>query len=324
VNYVTKKNIVLIIIAALFVTGVFFITEYRNKNAQKALYSAQDASILATSSSAEEVVANETDSDGDGLHDWEEVLWGTDAHNPDTDGDGTSDGVEINAGRNPLMKKTKTVDDSFNALAKIAAKSASSSEELTLTDTFGRDVFSKYMVLRQSGQIDDKTQQQQLINDILLNQQYAVTPKVYTDAELVLNPDTDAAAAQHYADQLSAAFKQNLIPSRNEGIIVKDSLDKGDSAVLKELDPIIVSYKALEKALIAIPAPKLIFANHKNVVNSVSELIFVDESLKKTDVDPIVSLQGLGRIQTASQALYDSVQAIKNYLTTVGVTLNLQ
>src|SRR3990167_5885058 len=41
------------------------------------------------------------DSDNDGLKDWEEALWKTDAHNPDTDGDGTTDNHEILAKRDP-------------------------------------------------------------------------------------------------------------------------------------------------------------------------------------------------------------------------------
>src|SRR3989338_908000 len=42
------------------------------------------------------------DADNEGLKDWEEELWHTDALKPDTDGDGTSDGEEIKLGRNPL------------------------------------------------------------------------------------------------------------------------------------------------------------------------------------------------------------------------------
>src|SRR3989344_2117840 len=38
---------------------------------------------------------NQPDTDGDGLRDWEEELWGTQKNNPDTDGDGVSDGEEI-------------------------------------------------------------------------------------------------------------------------------------------------------------------------------------------------------------------------------------
>ncbi len=44
------------------------------------------------------------DQDGDGLKNWEEVIWKTDPQNPDTDGDGVGDGEEIKQGRDPLVK----------------------------------------------------------------------------------------------------------------------------------------------------------------------------------------------------------------------------
>ncbi len=48
------------------------------------------------------------DTDGDGLLDWEEALWGTDPKNKDTDRDGTSDGEEVALHRNP--KKAGPMD----------------------------------------------------------------------------------------------------------------------------------------------------------------------------------------------------------------------
>lgn len=44
----------------------------------------------------------EEDSDGDGLADGSEQVWGTDSHNQDTDGDGMRDGWEVQYGLNPL------------------------------------------------------------------------------------------------------------------------------------------------------------------------------------------------------------------------------
>lgn len=48
------------------------------------------------------VGVSDTDSDGDGLTDWEEDQLGTDPQNPDTDGDGLPDGWEIAHGLDPL------------------------------------------------------------------------------------------------------------------------------------------------------------------------------------------------------------------------------
>ncbi|MDB5259586.1 MAG: hypothetical protein JWO73_794, partial [Candidatus Taylorbacteria bacterium] len=215
-NYVTKKNIVLIVIAALFVTGVFFITEYRNKNAEQAIYLSKSADIIATSTvmSEEEIAANNVDSDGDGLHDWEEVLWSTDPKNPDSDGDGTPDGAEVAAGRNPLVKKTKSADDSFAALARKASAS-SSKETLTITDEFGRDFFSKYMELRQSGKAKDKDAQAGVIDELLSSSKYNVAPRTYNDNDLILKNNSDKDSLQLYSDQIGTIFKKNTVSSRN-------------------------------------------------------------------------------------------------------------
>ena len=58
---------------------------------------------LNTPKTKEEIVQNlNKDSDGDGLKDWEEKIYGTRVDNADTDGDGTSDGEEIKLSRHPL------------------------------------------------------------------------------------------------------------------------------------------------------------------------------------------------------------------------------
>lgn len=44
-----------------------------------------------------------TDTDGDGLTDVQEILYGTNPNNPDTDGDGVNDGAEVAAGTDPLV-----------------------------------------------------------------------------------------------------------------------------------------------------------------------------------------------------------------------------
>jgi len=50
------------------------------------------------------------DTDGDGLKDWEEILYGTSINNPDTDNDGISDYIEIKNGTNPLSFKNDNND----------------------------------------------------------------------------------------------------------------------------------------------------------------------------------------------------------------------
>jgi hypothetical protein len=63
-------------------------------------------SLIATSDTKGSTEATDAakDTDGDGLHDWEETLWKSDPNKTDSDGDGTSDGDEVKANRDPAKK----------------------------------------------------------------------------------------------------------------------------------------------------------------------------------------------------------------------------
>jgi hypothetical protein len=59
------------------------------------------------------------DSDHDGLTDAEEIILGTDPHNPDTDGDGLPDGWEVQHGLNPLNPADAGADPDSDGLSNL-------------------------------------------------------------------------------------------------------------------------------------------------------------------------------------------------------------
>jgi len=88
-------------------------------------YSSQGNSVgTETKTPSSQRSETATDSDNDGLKDWEEVLWKTDPKNPDTDGDGTPDGEEIKTWRNPLVRapNDKFLTDEIASEIKTSAK----------------------------------------------------------------------------------------------------------------------------------------------------------------------------------------------------------
>jgi hypothetical protein len=98
-----------------------------------------------------DTLAQNTDTDGDGLKDWEEALWSTDPENTDTDGDKTSDGEEVLANRDP---NKKAPNDGL-AEVKIAQKSVvpniyESFTKNSLTDSVSQDLFSYYLQTKQN------------------------------------------------------------------------------------------------------------------------------------------------------------------------------
>ena len=95
------------------------------------------------------------DSDGDGLKDWEELLWKTDPNKADTDSDGTNDNEEITLNRNPLKAGP---DDKISDKEDLVAqeKAVSDSKQNTLTASYARKFLTEYMTLKkQKGVLTD-------------------------------------------------------------------------------------------------------------------------------------------------------------------------
>ncbi|MEK7213556.1 MAG: thrombospondin type 3 repeat-containing protein [Patescibacteria group bacterium] len=283
----------MIFLAILLVGGAFVFAEYRNKKA-KAIYSSTEIAKVDTISDD----AQKQDSDGDSIPDWEEILLGTDPKDP----------------------KSKAVAGSKNTVTKDLTKTP---EKLDQIDTVSREFFARYMELRQMGLSKDKTSQEDLAlktaSGIVLPQS-----KVYKTSDILIKTDISKEVVKQYGNEVGIIFKKYSIKSRNEAVIAKDAMDKENPEILKEIDPIILSYKNILNNLLKVKAPQTMSQIHLDLVNSVSSLIFVAELLKKSGIDPIAGLQGTGGYLKAMEDFNSAFNAVKSYLTFLGITYTAQ
>jgi hypothetical protein len=307
---ITHKNIVLIFVSATIIGGAFALAEFRNLHTQKVVYSAP-VTALANDISSD---TQSLDTDKDGLKDWEEVLLGTDPKKADTDGDGTSDGQEVIQNRNPLVKGP-------NDSTKQTVKAGAAKTELSPTEKLARNFFSQYMELAQSGYGDDADSQAALANQVIQNDMVITKPKTYTTTDIIVASDTSDAAVRTYANAVGELIKKYNDPKfRNELVIAKEALEKEDFSGLKELDPIISSYKNILNGLVKIPVPLTLADTHLTMINGFNILIFSGEALRKMDTDALSGIQGSSIWLTGADGLNKAFNSLKTMFSEKKIT----
>ncbi len=281
------RNVILIFIAILLVGGAFVFAEYRNQKTPET-YVANEISVM------NDKLDSGIDTDGDGLKDWEEILVGSDPRDAKSKGDISSKASEI-----------KDAGDK--------------KEPLTSTELLSRDFFARYMELRKMGISGDKQSQEDAMNQSVISVIGTMQAKSYSISNIIIDSDTSTNAIKSYGDKVNTILNKYAVKSRNEGIIAKDAVDKQDMKILNELDPIIASYKNMLNELLKTKVPNTISQLHLDLINSLSGLIFVAESFKKIEKDPVAGIQGAGNYLKYAEAFNNSYNGIKSYLNFVGV-----
>jgi hypothetical protein len=158
-KYLPSKNFIIALSAAIVLVVVIIILNYWRPSTTKYENNNSIASNTNATSSAMTL-----DSDGDGLPDWKEILYGTDPHNIDTDGDGTPDGEEITENRDPLKANTAPKGQEANdkidpTLVAQQQEATAEYEKLNSTQKIAEDLMSNIIASQPAdgSQIDQTT-----------------------------------------------------------------------------------------------------------------------------------------------------------------------
>ncbi len=265
------------------------------------------------------------DSDGDGLKDWEEKLYGTAVDNADTDGDGTSDADEITQSRDPLKRGPKdkmsqpTTDSRLpdqndlekNNLTYGLAKSLAESGVFSAIDESGEvrsNDFLKRLSLPQNAD-----------PDVLLSQAAVMTVK-----DLHINPDNSPATVKKYFNALYDIFAKHITPvqTRSDVAILIEALENNDYSKLADLDPIIRALERTVAEVKKVPVP----SDYQNLV--VTELNYILETKRAAEIfrntasDPIATAIIARRRIDIFRELALTHQKIKTLLTSKGVSFD--
>jgi len=311
-NLRPSKKIIYLLIACLLALGLivvaaeipadFKFTDSLKKNSRNDKYSAnptgsQEFGASNNSGAFEQSLS--ADDDKDGLKNWEENLWGTDPKNSDTDEDGTKDGEEVVVGRNPLVKGpadkiTTETGISFSGQASGQGR-ATIGEDLPETETFGRELFSKYLAAKQSGAVNEEA----LVGDLVQKYEFNQTAKQYTAKDITVIPrkDSNLTILKEYGNALGLVISQNLpkAGAETEFEIFKRAIQTNSPETLAKLDPIAARYERIVRGALGLKVPEEAVSAHLVFLNSFEAALADLRGMKKTFSDPIVGLWSINR-----------------------------
>ena len=234
------------------------------------------------------------DTDGDGIPDWEENLWGTDPTKAETVA-GVPDSTTI--------AKLKAQQD-----ANSGTDASSTNQNITKTDQFSRDLFSTVSSLSENGTMDQNTADQ-ISSSLASKIQNPVIRKVYTLADIKVTTSVTTATIQKYSNALNSAYPTTQPKYAVIDILQQITADPNnpDVSVLSELDPIIQEINNSINAMVKIPTPQTFVTLHLNVLNGFERILENLNDIQLYSTDPVVALGGISQYQTNATALLANI-----------------
>lgn len=266
--------------------GVWYFIQYRRK---QEIIQAKSAQATINSLAIQGIQKiNTADTDGDGVLDWEEALWGTDYKNPDTDGDGTRDDIEI------AEKRTK------------APKTTQSSQ--TYTHSLGRDIYATIAVLKQSDQLTPENQDRlssELASEII----DAVSPPVYGVSDITTIPKTTTSTDTYRTTVANSVSQYQLQPTIIQGIFsaIQDGTPLPTSAITATSDT-----ADFVRVLQSVSVPTDLVQAHLGLLNAVAAINYHMHAFVRYETDPLSAIGSMFYFDTALGAYTTALQQMYN------------
>lgn len=271
----------------------------------------------------EEALARLTrDTDGDGLKDWEEKIYGTNPEKTDTDGDGTPDGEEIKTSRNPLRPGP---DDALALPAPFpdtANKTNAIANELigkSLTQIIAKSIAGDPLSPELKNPESLKNYVEKLGTTNLLS---SVIPPETRDFKI--SKDNSPIAVKKYFNTVTEILARNFSDVESDIIILFRAAEQNDITELRLLDKNIAALEQAVKEMKETPTPSQWTAFAKQETLYLTQTLAAVKILRSAEEDPASAMfifkERLAIIDNAD-ALYRETAVS---LTKAGITFTAQ
>ena len=302
-RYLPSKKFILIISAGVVLAVVIFMIFFMSSSGENFITGDKKENSALKIENQTIISLIQNDSDGDGIADWEEALWGTDKNKKITFND-MPDATYIEN-----KKKELKIESSINET------------KLTETEKFAREFFSSYSAMKSSGQIDSDTINsfsnalgQKIVNPALID--------YYKETDVKTSTLDNVATKQKYYQDMQNLFKsyQSVGLGDELDIISKGLASNSASGTTDNTDQysrlsiIANAYQDFAKKIMEMNVPQSLVIYHLLIANSSNNTGISVANMEKIIDDPIVGLSGLSQYQKYSDDLVKAVADLETAL----------
>ncbi|MCX6757476.1 MAG: hypothetical protein NTZ44_01160 [Candidatus Nomurabacteria bacterium] len=298
-KYLPSKKIAIIGIICIVVLTILYFFFHASQKAKYLSENEKNSLLLNIGNSTiNDLVAK--DSDGDGIQDWQENLWGTDKNNTNTF-NGISDADYIAKKKEGL----NTAEDTAGV-------------NLTETEKFSREFFSAFTAMKTTEGVDVN-----LVNNFAESLgQNLVNPSIidkYTDKDIKKDDSGDQAQREEYYLLVAETYDKYQAKGMGKELeILGDSLATysatGTPDSVDELESFATAYQDFASELMTLSVPADLATYHLKIVNSANNTGISVSHMAKIINDPIVAVSGLAEYQKYEEAFTLAANALETTL----------
>ncbi|OGG48460.1 hypothetical protein A3G63_02020 [Candidatus Kaiserbacteria bacterium RIFCSPLOWO2_12_FULL_52_8] len=267
------------------------------------------------------------DSDGDGLPDWEEALYGTDSHDSDTFDLGMDDGAAVAQG----LVVPKAIADvsgaaSTSTRAILTDPSLPIPGEGTLTAAFAKNFFALYLSAVQSSNDGNlsQTDMQNVASEALSQLAGSITlAPDFKSAQSLTISGSGPEALRTFAVSAEAVFKANKSSAtKSEIFYLQDAIEGNDTTALAQISLIAKAYRSTATGLAVIPMPAELSSDDLVLINTMARVSEIAEDFTRVNDDPLATMLALQQYPQAVLDLGNAFIRIGNVYKTAGISLS--
>lgn len=235
------------------------------------------------------------DTNGNGISDWEEYLWGLD---PNKDGD---ENKAFITAQKEALAQNNIIPATDNA------------EKITENEALSRQFFATIVSLQQTGELDDESIQS-VTGAIGETVKTTDIPDIYTLNMLTIQNDSLIANKAYYDELSKLVIKYEGSDIGSELTFVIQGLNNQDPQALYAAKTVATAYQSFGKELIKIPVPRAISSTHLSVANNYEKTGQSIIELTSMLTDPIIGMRAILNYKKYNDALGTDLEKITELL----------